>query len=81
MARAYYNAGSLRAGLAVFEQAYEMSSADFYVAYIEGRKLQVPQFEQHVWASFHEDVLRMERNAAMDQTVMGQVSRRFAACR
>ena len=81
MEKAFYDAESLRTALAAFEQGYELSSPDFHAAYLEGRELPVPHFEQHVWASFYEDVLRMERNAAMGDTVMGQVSRRFTACR
>jgi hypothetical protein len=81
MEKATYDAESLRTALAAFEQEYELSSPEFHAAYVEGRDLPVPHFEQHVWASFYEDVLRMERNAAMAETVMGRVSRRFAACR
>jgi hypothetical protein len=66
MERVFYSAESLRTALAAFEQEYETSSPKFYAAYLAGERLSVPHFEQHVWASFYEDVLRMERSARVD---------------
>jgi hypothetical protein len=61
MEKVYYNAESLRTALAAFEQEYQLSSPKFYAAYREQQPVErVPHFEQHVWASFYEDVLRMD---------------------
>jgi hypothetical protein len=60
MERVFYSAESLRTALAAFEQEYATSSPKFYAAYLAGERLPAPHFEQHVWASFYEDVLRME---------------------
>lgn len=78
MERATYNADSLSRALREFEEAFGMSSAEFYTRHREDLDLEhVPRFERHVWASFYEDVQRMRD----EDHVMDRVSRTFAtAC-
>jgi hypothetical protein len=60
MERNVYSATSLERVLALLEERYEMSTADFYDAHVAGETLEhIPWFHRHVWASFYRDVRRM----------------------
>jgi hypothetical protein len=67
MRKRHYNAESLDRAVREFEGAYAMSSADFYARYRAGERLDIPHFDQHTWASFHEDVERMTGGAGVDR--------------
>ena len=64
MERNSYNAASLERLLAWFERTYELSSEDFYTAYLANEvPSRVSGFHRHVWASFYRDVRRMSGGA------------------
>ena len=64
-----YDASTLRHSLAEFERAYGLDSDEFYVAYREGGELpaELPRFDRHVWASFVEDVRRLEGSSPIER--------------
>lgn len=57
-----YDADTLRRALGEFERAYRLDSDEFYALYVSGGELptELPRFDRHVWASFVEDVHRLE---------------------
>lgn len=59
MQKLYYNAESLDRGIREFEREYGMSTEDFYVRYIAGEEMDIPRFNQHTWASFHDAIDRL----------------------
>jgi hypothetical protein len=63
--RYIYDVESLRRALGEFEHAYGLSSEEFYEIHISGGELppELPRFDRHVWASFVEDVHRLEGSA------------------
>ncbi len=67
--RCSYNASTLRRGLIEFERAYSLSSDEFYALYREGGALpaELPRFDRHVWASFVEDVRRLEGSSPIER--------------
>lgn len=73
--RYIYDAASLRLALAEFERAYGLTSEEFHELYKSGRDLpaELPRFERHVWASFVDDVRRLE-----GATPIERVRRAFA---
>lgn len=74
MKRSVYSAESLSRALGEFERHFGLSSAEFYDRHLKDEELSVPRFEQHVWASFYEDVTRLSQEGE----VMGRVSESFA---
>lgn len=57
-----------------FEQTYRLSSTEFYERHRRDESLEaIPRFHRHLWASFYEDVQRM------DETIIGRVSRVFVS--
>jgi hypothetical protein len=64
-----YDAESLRQAMAAFERAYGIDSDDFYVRHTEGGELpaELPRFDRHVWASFVEDVRRLEGSTPIER--------------
>jgi hypothetical protein len=67
MEKRHYNAESLDRAVREFEGAYAMTTADFYERYRAGERLDVPHFDQHTWASFYEDILRMTDGAGVER--------------
>lgn len=67
--RYIYDADSLRSGLAEFERSYGLSSDEFYRRYTSGRDLPdgLPRFDRHVWASFVEDVRRLDGSTPIER--------------
>jgi hypothetical protein len=63
-----YDAETLRRAMETFERAYGLSSDEFYALYVEGGELpaELPRFDRHVWASFVEDVRRLEGSAPIE---------------
>jgi hypothetical protein len=59
MDKHYYSAQSLDSAVREFEREYGMATEDFYAHWVDGDTMNIPGFEQHVWASFHEDILRL----------------------
>jgi hypothetical protein len=59
MDKHYYSAHSLDTAVREFEREYGMATEDFYARWIDGETIDIPGFEQHVWASFYEDILRL----------------------
>lgn len=55
----YYGAQSLDSTVRELERKYGMATEDFYGRWVDGDPMEIPNFEQHVWASFHEDILRL----------------------
>jgi hypothetical protein len=75
MERRIYNADSLTRALREFEDAYGLPSEEFYAKHLAGEDLaEIRRFDRHVWASFYEDVVRMEKG----DDLMGRVGRSFA---
>jgi hypothetical protein len=70
-----YDASTLRRALIEFERAYGLDSDEFYGLYREGGELpaELPRFDRHVWASFVEDVRRLEGSSPIER-----VTRSFA---
>jgi hypothetical protein len=77
MEKRYYSAESLDSAIYEFEREYGITTEDLYAAYEAGEKVEdVPYFIQHVWASFHEDVLRMTDGAGIErQPIMTRAGR------
>jgi hypothetical protein len=76
MDKSYYGAESLDRAVQEFEREYEMSTEDFYAAYSAGELVDMPCFTQHVWASFHENILRLTDGEGIErQPVMTRVGR------
>jgi hypothetical protein len=71
-----YSARSLDNAVREFEREYGMTTEDFYARWVDGTSMEIPRFEQHVWASFHEDILRLtDGNDVERQTVTERVGR------
>jgi hypothetical protein len=64
-----YDADSLRRALAEFEHAYGLTSDEFYALYETGGELpsELRRFERHVWASFVDDVRRLEGDRPIER--------------
>lgn len=64
-----YDASTLRRGLAEFELAYGLDSDEFYALHQGGGELPpgLPRFDRHVWASFVEDVRRLEGSSPIER--------------
>jgi hypothetical protein len=68
MDKRQYTAGSLDRAIREFENEYGLSSAELHARYVAGDQVDgVPRFEQHVWASFYEDVLRLTDGAGVER--------------
>jgi hypothetical protein len=81
MDKVYYTAESLDRATRELEQEYGMTTADFYARYCAGERMPIPHFNQHTWASFHEDILRLTDGAGVERpSVMTRVGEAFA-CR
>ena len=67
--RCSYNAETLRRALIQFERAYKLDSDEFYALYRGGGELpsELPYFDRHVWASFVEDVRRLEGSTPIER--------------
>jgi hypothetical protein len=63
-----YDSESLRRAMLGFERAYGLGSDDFHALHCAGGKLpaELPRFDRHVWASFVEDVRRLEGSSAIE---------------
>lgn len=81
MNKRHYNAESLDRALREFEGAYSMTTADFYERYCARERLDIPHFNQHTWASFHEDILRMTDGAGLDRRPVSSRAHEAFACR
>ena len=58
--RNVYNAAPLERPLAWFERTYELSSEDFYAAYLADQvPARISGSHRHVWASFYRDNRRL----------------------
>ncbi|MGD0453134.1 MAG: hypothetical protein ABSB69_06015 [Solirubrobacteraceae bacterium] len=69
MDKRYYNAESLARAIREFENEYDISSEELHARYTAGDEVDgVPRFEQHVWASFYEDVLRLTNGAGIERS-------------
>jgi hypothetical protein len=67
MDKRQYSAESLDRAIREFENEYDLSSEELHARYIAGDQVEgVPRFEQHVWASFYEDVLRLTDGAGVE---------------
>jgi hypothetical protein len=77
MDRMYYSAESLDRAIREFEGEYGLTSEELHARYIAGESVEgVPRFEQHVWASFYEDILRLTNGAGVARTeIMERVGR------
>ncbi|MBA3807934.1 MAG: hypothetical protein H0X28_06025 [Solirubrobacterales bacterium] len=77
MDKMYYNAESLDRAVREFESEYGLASEELHARYIAGESIEgVPRFEQHLWASFYEDVLRLTDGAGVERTeIMERVGR------
>jgi hypothetical protein len=64
-----YDAESLRQAMGAFERAYRLDSDEFYALYVSGGELppELPRFDRHVWASFVEDVRRLEGSTPIER--------------
>jgi hypothetical protein len=64
-----YDAESLRQAMAAFERAYGLDSDAFYALHVSGGELppELPRFDRHVWASFVEDVRRLEGSTPIER--------------
>lgn len=81
MNKRHYNAESLDRAVREFEGAYAMTTADFYERYLAREHLDIPHFDQHTWASFHEDILRMTDGAGLDRRPVSSRAHEAFACR
>lgn len=80
MEKRYYSAESLDNAVRELEQEYGMTSEAFYARYCAGEAMEIPQFNQAVWASFHEDITRMTDGMGVDRPpVMDRVGRAIAS--
>ncbi len=80
MDRRHYTAESLDRALKELEREYGMTTAVFYERYCAGERLDIPHFNQHVWASLHEDVQRMTNgNGVPREPVMARVNHALTA--
>jgi flagellar biosynthesis regulator FlaF len=80
MEKRYYDAGSLDRAVRELEREYDMTSEAFYEAYAAGAELDIPHFNQHVWASFHEDILRLTDGQGVERgSVMARVGQAAVA--
>jgi len=67
-----YDVTTLRRSMAEFERAYGISSDEFYAVYAADKPpVEIPRFERHVWASFIEDVRRLEADTPTIERVRG----------
>jgi hypothetical protein len=73
----YYSAQSLSRSVREFEREYCASSEDVYAAYRAGECPDgMSRFTQHVWASFHEEILRLtDGEGIADEPIMTRVGR------
>jgi hypothetical protein len=80
MEKQAYSAQSLDRAVQEFEREYGVATKDVYAAYIVGTGIDgVPRFEQHVWASFYEDVLRLTDGAGVEpKPIMTRVGQALA---
>jgi hypothetical protein len=79
--RHYYNAESLDCALREYESEYGMATADFYERYTSGERLDLPDFAQHTWACFYEDILRMTGGSGIDRRPVTTRAHEAFACR
>jgi len=79
--RHYYNAESLDRALREYESEYGMATAAFYERYASGERLELPEFAQHAWASFYEDILRMTGGSGIDRRSVTTRAHEAFACR
>ncbi len=69
MDKRQYSAWSLDRAIREFENEYGLPSAELHARYIGGEHVDgVPRFEQHVWASFYEDILRLTDGAGVERS-------------
>jgi hypothetical protein len=81
MKKRHYNAESLDRAMREFEGAYAMTTVDFDARYRATERLDIPRFDQHTWASFHEDVLRMTDGTGIDRGSVAARAHEAFACR
>jgi len=69
MDRYSYTAESLARAIREFEGEYCISSEDLHARYTAGQPVDgVPRFQQHVWASFYENVMRLTDGMGVERT-------------
>lgn len=80
MQKLYYTAASLDSAVQEFEREYGMTSADFHARWTAEEPMEIPRFEQHVWASFYEDVQRLTDGHGVERRTVTERAGRALVC-
>jgi hypothetical protein len=78
--RHYYTAESLDLAIGELEREYGMTTEEFYARYAQGEPMEIPHFNQHIWASFRDDRERLTGGAGVERPPVTERIGQALAC-